>query len=136
MPDENIKLLTAGLEALNARDEEAIQAVVTDELEWRPAVTAGGSLERKVYRGKRAMIEYWTDLDADFDETRFFIERVEPIGTDRVLYRGRVTARGKASGVPLDLAVWGLWQIRDGKLVRGTAFRTEAEALEAAGPSE
>jgi ketosteroid isomerase-like protein len=136
MSAENIKLLTAGLEALNARDEEAIQAVVTDEMEWRPATTAGGSLERRVYRGKRAMIAYWTDLDADFDETRFFIERVEPIGADRLLYRGRVTARGKASGVPLDLAVWGLWEIRDGKLVRGTAFQTEAEALEAAGLSE
>ena len=136
MSEENIKLLKAGLQALNARDEEAIQAVVTDEMEWRPAVTAGGSLERKVYRGRRAMIEYWTDLDADFEETRFFIERVEPIGADCLLYRGRVTARGKASGVPLDLAVWGLWQIRDGKLISGTAFQSEAEALEATGLSE
>jgi ketosteroid isomerase-like protein len=136
MSEENVRLLAAGLEALNARDEKAIEAVAADDLEWRPAVTAGGNLERKVYRGKRGMIEYWKDLDADFDETQFFIEGIEPIGTDRVLYRGRVTARGKASEVPLDLAVWGLWHIRDGKLVRGIAFRTKAEALEAAGLSE
>jgi ketosteroid isomerase-like protein len=133
MSEENIELLKAGLQALNDRDEDASEAVAAEDLEWRPATTAGGSLERKVYRGRRAMIEYWTDLDADFDDTQFFIEGVQPIGNDRLLYRGRVKARGKASGVPLDLAVWGLWQIRDGKFARGTAFQTEAEALKAAG---
>jgi ketosteroid isomerase-like protein len=136
MSEENIRLLEAGLRALNDRDVSASEAVAADDLEWRPAATAGGNLERKIYRGKRAMIEYWTDLDADFDETRFFIDRVEPLGDDRLLYRGRVKARGKASGVPLDFAVWGLWQIREGKFARGVAFLTEAEALEAAGLSE
>ena len=135
MSEKNIRVLTAALEALNARDEAAIRALVTDELEWRPATTAGGDLERKVYRGKRGVIEYWVDLDSDFDDTQFLIERVEPIGDDRVLYRGRVTARGKASRIPLDLPVWGIWEIQGGKLVRGTAFQTESEALAAAGLS-
>ena len=135
MSEENVAVIMAGLDALNVRDEKAIEALATDELEWSPAVTAGGSLERKVYRGKRAMVEYWTDLDSEFDQTHFLVERIDPVGTDRVFYRGRVTARGKVSGVPLDIPVWGVWQVRNGKLIRGTAFRTEAEALEAAGLS-
>ena len=86
MSRENINLMTAGLAALNARDEEAVQAVVAEDFEWRPAATAGGNLERDAYRGKRAMIDYWTDLDASFDETRFYIERIEAVGADRVFY--------------------------------------------------
>ncbi len=47
-----------------------------------------------------------------------------------------VIARGSASGIPLDVPIWGLWEIRDGKLIRGYAFLSEQEALKAAGLSE
>ena len=65
------------------------------------------------------MLEYWADVDSVFENSQFHVQKVEAIDADRVLYRGRVTARGKASGVPLDVAIWGIWEIRDRKFGRG-----------------
>ncbi len=132
MSQENVEVLAAGIAALNARDADAIEAVAHDEVEWRPALTAGGHLEGSVYRGRSGMLKYLEDLDSAFDETLFEVEAFEAIGSNHVLYRGRVTARGKTSEVPLEVKVWGLWEIRDGKVFRGAGFLTEGEALEAA----
>jgi ketosteroid isomerase-like protein len=82
------------------------------------------------------MRQYLEDLDAGFDETEFTVERIENVDAHRILYRGRVNARGNASGAPIDAQVWGLWEIRDRKLIRGVAFLTKREALEAAGISQ
>jgi ketosteroid isomerase-like protein len=129
---ENVELMTRALQALNARDDRAVEALTTDETEWRPALTAGGHLERTVYRGKRGMTDYRDDLDRALGEWSFHIEAVEPVERNHVLYRGRFTGRSKVSGVPLDSAIWGLWRIEGGKFIRGVGYLTEAEALEAA----
>ena len=135
MSQANVKLMARGLEAINARDEDAIATLITDEMEWRPALTAGGHLERTVYRGRRGMLEYLDDLDRAFDEWSFQVEEIEAVGEDRVLYRGRFAARGRRSGVPLDSRIWGVWRIENGRFMLGTGFLTEAEALQAAGLS-
>ncbi len=76
------------------------------------------------------------DVDSGFAGLRFDVQSIEGLGPDRVFYRGRITARGSASGVPLDEPIWGLWELRDGKLFRGAGFLSEAEALKAAGLRE
>jgi ketosteroid isomerase-like protein len=138
MSEENVEVLAAAIDALNARDVdgETADALFHDEIEWRPARSAGGAVEGAVYRGKSGMIKYVEDVDSGFDELQFEIPKFEPVGSDRVFYRGRIIARGSGSGVPLDVPVWGLWEIRDGKLFRGVGFLTEKEALEAAGLPE
>lgn len=133
MFQENVEILRRGIEALNGREVEVLSELVHDEAEWRPALTAGGALERTVYRGPGGIAEYLDDLEATFADTRFHVESLDPIGSDRVFFRGRVTAEGRASGVPLDVPIWAIWEVRDRKVLRGVAFLNKDEALEAAG---
>ena len=99
-------------------------------------MTAGGELERPVYRGPQAMAKYFADLDDLFEDTVVHIDSLDPVGPHRVLFSGRVTARGRGSGVPLDQPIWAVYEVRDGKLTRGTAHRSLEEAVEAAGLPE
>ncbi len=48
----------------------------------------------------------------------------------------REIGRGKGSGVAVDRPLATLYTVIDGKIVRITTFRTEQEALEAAGLRE
>jgi ketosteroid isomerase-like protein len=132
MPEDQ-ELIARAVEALNRRDSDALAAQMHDEVEWRPALTAGGHLEGAVYRGRDGLVRYFTDLDAEFASTHLTAESIEPVREGRVLFRGRVRAVGRASGVSLDVPVWSVWEVRDGKVLRGTGFMSEAEALEAAG---
>ena len=134
--EKNLYLLAAAIDALNARDTGAIDALFHDDVEWRPALSAGGAVEAAVYRGKDGMVRYLEEVDNEFSEVRFDVEGFDPVGDENVLYRGRLAARGSASGIPLDVPIWGLWQLRDGKLCRGQGFLSEKEALQAAGLSE
>ena len=133
---ENVELVRRCIEAMNARDHEAVEGLAGADMEWRPILKAGGDLERQVYRGPAGVLQYFADLDELFEATEVQVEELEPIGLHHVLFGGRVTARGRRSGVPLDEHIWSLWEIRARKLHRGTAYRTRAEALEAVGPSD
>ena len=136
MSRENMDRLRQGIEALNRGDVDEIGELLHPEAEWRPALTAGGDLERPVYRGRAGFAEYLDDLAETFTSTYFQIESFEAIDANRIFYRGRATAEGRTSGVRLDVPVWAIWEFRDGEIFRGTAFLSEAEALQAAGLSE
>jgi ketosteroid isomerase-like protein len=127
-PPNNVDLLAEALRALNARDPEALQRLMHPDAEWRPALTAGGALEGTVYQGPQGPARYMEDLDDVFADTRVETTGVEEVAPDRVLWWGRVTARGRESGIPLDVEIWSLWEFRDGKVYRGDAFRSRAEA--------
>ena len=130
--DEDV--LREAIEAMNRRDVAAVRELMHDDGEWRPLLTAGGELERPVYRGPQGIEQYWRDLDDLFEGSHVRIESLEELGRGFVLFEGRVSARGRASGVPLDTHIWGLWQIRDGRVLHGTAFRTREDAVAAAPP--
>jgi ketosteroid isomerase-like protein len=136
MSQENVEVMRRVFESLNARSAETMEQLVTPDAEWRPVLTAGGDLERRVYRGSAGIVQYWTDLDELFEGTEVQVEEVEPIGQDHVLFGGRVIARGRKSGVPLDERIWALFELRDRKFFRGTAYRSRADALEAVGLRE
>jgi ketosteroid isomerase-like protein len=136
MSEENVEVMAAAIEVLNARDATAVDALFDEEVEWRPARSAGGAVEGAVYRGKKGMVQYIEDVDSGFDEVLFDIQSIDSVDADRVFYRGRMIARGSASGIPLDVPIWGLWTVQGGKLIRGEGFLSEKEALETAGLSE
>ena len=46
---------------------------------------------------------------------------------------GRLRARGRASGMDLDVPMGFVWTLRDGKVVRARTFSEQADALRAAG---
>ena len=133
---KNAVVVAAAIEALNARDKEMVAVLFDDAVEWRPALGREGAALGIVYRGRQGIIDYMDEVDQRLDGMLVDVIAIDPVGEDRVLYRARITARGSAGGIPVDVPVWGLWQIRNGKLFRGAAFLSEEEALDAAGLSE
>jgi ketosteroid isomerase-like protein len=57
-------------------------------------------------------------------------------GTDSVVACLHLTGRGKASGVEVDLRIYGHFKVRDGKIVYLYEYADRSEALEAAGLRE
>jgi ketosteroid isomerase-like protein len=71
-----------------------------------------------------------------FEDFTFEVERVTDLGGGTVVVAVTERGRGKGSGVLVERSVAALYNVLGGKIVRITGFRTEREALEAAGLSE
>ena len=57
-------------------------------------------------------------------------------GGDCVVQLYRLVGRGAGSGVPVSREIGALWQLRNGKLLKGEVYLDQRQALEAAGLSE
>jgi ketosteroid isomerase-like protein len=69
--------------------------------------------------------------DFHMEDSRFL-----DAGRDRVVVLYRLVGRGAGSGVPVSREVGALWQLRNGKLLKGKMYLDQREALEAAGLRE
>lgn len=74
------------------------------------------------YRGKdgvrkyhRELLEVWADCSAR-------AESFEDLG-DRVLVRVKASEVGKLGGVPAEMTVWHLWEVREGRSSASAATR-------------
>ena len=108
---------------------------LADDAEW---VTFGfpASEEWHVVRGREEFVEWFGTWTEDFQDWSMRIERVVDAGGDRVVVLTHQSATGKASGVPVELDSGTVWELKDGRMIRGIVYGSHAEALEAAGLSE
>jgi ketosteroid isomerase-like protein len=68
------------------------------------------------------------EIEADWDDLRLDPEEVVDLG-DRVLVLVRMRARVRDSDAELDAQVAHLWEFRDGRVVRWTAYGDRATAF-------
>jgi ketosteroid isomerase-like protein len=130
MSEENVEIVRQAVEAFNARDRDRLLGLMDPEIEFRSV------FERKTYRGLAEMVQYREDLDATLEEFHSEDDRFLDAGGDRVVYLYRVVGRGTGSGVPVNRENAILWQLRNGKLLKGEVYLDHAQALEAAGLRE
>jgi ketosteroid isomerase-like protein len=71
-----------------------------------------------------------------FDDYAYEVERLTDLGSGALLAVVTETGRGKGSGAPVNRSYAVLYTVIDGKIARITQFRSEQDALEAAGRSE
>jgi ketosteroid isomerase-like protein len=90
-----------------------------------------------VYHGQDRVRQFAEEWRASF-ETKTYRNLAETfIDAGGVIVVGhRVSGRGKASGVAVEMHRWSVYRIRNGLVIRIDMFGTKAEALEAAGLSE
>ena len=134
MSQENMEVVKRAIAALNDHDVESYLAYCTADVQLETPVS---SIEG-VYEGADGARRYFADIfefDPDF---RVTIERLEPIGGDRVLGFLRLNMSGRASGITLggDIPSANVWDFTDGKIKRVRIFLDRREALEAVGLSE
>lgn len=126
---ENSEIVRSIIAAWAEGDVEYIVARIAEDGELIPL---RAQLEGTTYRGREGARRFWEDLHADWEDLELPVEELRDLG-DRVLTLGRFTARGRASGVDLDVPIGQIWKLRDGEVVWMKAFSDPAEALRAAG---
>jgi ketosteroid isomerase-like protein len=95
-----------------------------------------GGDEEAIYGGE-ALAEFMRRWIGTFEEYRYEMDRLTDLGSGAVLAAGvSETGRGKGSGVPVNRSFAALYTVIEGKIARITMFRTDQDALEAAGVRE
>jgi ketosteroid isomerase-like protein len=95
---------------------------------------AGGP-EAPARQGHDALREWVKTMDEIWEDGRHEPEEFIDAG-DFVVVALRVRARRRDIQVPFDMPLFHVFEMRDGRIQRGTAYLDKAEALEAVGLSE
>lgn len=123
----SIDVLRRAYQAFKDGDAEALIAVADPEIEFGTSAAAPGG----TYRGHPGIRRYMKEIEGAFgDRWDAEIERVADAGDDRVILIARVFGQG-AAGEPLELHVAHIWQLRDGRLLRGTVYVDPEQAFAA-----
>jgi ketosteroid isomerase-like protein len=128
MSEENIEVIRRAFDAFNRGDSEGVAAALAPGFEYVATGALVGAFGE--YRGAEGFREFLDLFWEEFDEPK--IQSREMIDADDgvltwVTFRGR----GRQSGVETSLDLWHMWTLQNGKAVRGRAFRSKREALEA-----
>jgi ketosteroid isomerase-like protein len=129
MAQENVEIVRRGLEAF-VSDTEAFRDILHPEIEWYPI-----EKNRRPSKGIEAAMwdrNQWLDT---WDEHRLDVEEMVEEG-DSVVASVHITARGKASGVEVDVRFYPQVKVRDGKVVYIYDHEDREAAVEAARLSE
>jgi ketosteroid isomerase-like protein len=92
-------------------------------------------LDGRAYHGHDGLRRFVADVAEEWEEVQFEIEEIRDMGEQGVGF-GRFRARGRASGVELNIPLGWVGIVRNKKIVYSRFFSDPAEALEAAGLSE
>jgi ketosteroid isomerase-like protein len=125
----NAAIIRSVLDSWAAGDVETIVAAMAEDCELFPL---RAQLEGTSYRGHEGVRRFYEDLNADWENLRLPYDEVREVG-DRVVVFARLVARGRTSGVDLDVPIGQLWDLRDGRVVGLRAFTEPEDALRAAG---
>jgi len=117
-------------------DDEAIREMT--ERFWSPEVELRWSRrgpDARVYRGREGVIEAFREWLEPFSE--YYAEPLDFIEVgDRVVVPNRQWGIGSTSGIPVEVEVTWVFEIRDNQMARLDEYDTLEEALEAAGLRE
>jgi ketosteroid isomerase-like protein len=129
MPPDPTQLVRRFYEALNERDADTLDAMLTADGQLHTHV---GSVTGRVYsRGE--LRPYMADVAEVWDEVTQTLKDVTVLQDGRVLASVRFHARAKGSGVETDQTLGVLFEVGDGGLASMRAYASPADALAAAG---
>jgi ketosteroid isomerase-like protein len=134
MSQENVELVRRMWGRSNVEDVEDLPAFLVEffdpDIEWHDTPSLPGAA---VYQGHEALLRHIEDYLDAWADSRFEVEQIRAVG-DRVLTRGRYVGEGRQSGVTLeDNVVFGVYDLRGGRILRVRQFVDHAAALKAAG---
>ena len=98
------------------------------DLLWNP-------LEEDMSHGPDAVRAYYERWDSSWEEQEVTDEEFIDAG-DRVFVSALFRGRGRGSGATVEAYFYGVYALRNGKIVRMDEYTERAEALEAAGLKE
>ena len=127
---EQRALAEAAFGALNSGDLEAFLALTAEDVEFTSMVAEA---EGTTFCGHDGVRAWWESVRRAFEDVRWELFDIRGSG-DRGVTHLRMT--GTLGGVPVEQTMWQASLLRDGKVIWWASFRSEREALEAAGLRE
>jgi ketosteroid isomerase-like protein len=137
--EQNAEVVRELISAVNDRDLDRYLAHCTESIRLEtPWAEVEGA-----YEGPDAMRRFFSDLRDTLPDFQLVIERLEPIGAERILALLRVSATGRASGITAGADALGgsgrdfptatIYDLAGGKIGRIRVFLDRQEAFAAAG---
>jgi ketosteroid isomerase-like protein len=126
MSKENVEVVLKWLDAFE-HGRDALRELAHPEIEWAPfeeSHTPSHGIEAAMQ-----LRDQWMEI---WGEHQIEVEEVWD-GGDDVVVAHHVTARGRASGVDVDVRLYGHFRVREAKIVYVFEYQDRGEALEAAG---
>jgi ketosteroid isomerase-like protein len=126
MTGNQTELVARLFEAFNRRDADAIVSLCDPGMEFMaPTAEAVGRVGP--YVGPNGLQEYLFDVVRRWEELLITSGTIEQ-RDDQLLVRGRVYVRSHELGIR-DMPVAWIWQLRDGRFIRGEVFPDPEEAV-------
>ena len=130
MSQENVELLRSLQDDWNRGDTTVDAERFHPDLEYLPRRSA----TEGAYRGLAGLQSFIADTFEVFEKFELHFEFAD-LG-ERVLAWGHIHVRARGSGIETDIQSGGIFEFRDGKVVRWEDFGSKDAALEAVGLSE
>ena len=132
MSQENVELLRRGMAEANRVGLSEVNACLYyhSDVEYLPlrSATEGN------YRGIAGIERFNADTEEVFEKFELHYEFLD-LG-ERVLAWGVIRVRARGSGIETDIATGGVFDFRDGKIVRWEDFGSKEMVLKAVGLAE
>jgi ketosteroid isomerase-like protein len=132
MSQENVQVVRRGIDGFNRRDIAAILRDFDPDAEWVEDQRYPGAETFRGPAGVERSIRKWWDA---WGEIAMEVDETVDLG-DLVVLAGRVRARGHNSDVTVEAPFGGVYEFREGKVVRVQVLGSRDEALEAVGLRE
>ena len=128
MSAQHVAVAKRMYDARNRGDVDAVLAECDPDVEWYPHLaTLGG----KPISGHQGVREYMASLGEDWEFFRHEPEDFIDLGEQVVAFL-HTFARGKSSGIDVDVQVGHLISFKNGKVLRYVSYHDRDEALRAA----
>jgi ketosteroid isomerase-like protein len=131
MSQENVENARRSIDAFNRRDLDALLALMDEDVRGAPPLA---SLEGD-YHGHAGIRRWWESLFENLPDFAIEIIEVRDPGDLTIAVLGN-RAHGAVSDTPVEQQLWVVGEWRDRKVVWWRTFRSEDEALKAAGLQE
>jgi len=124
--DADFEVIRRAWAASSRFDEEGLRRELHPEIETVPF---GAAMEGKSYRGPDEVWHWMRDeIMPSWEVFEVLPEEFRRVG-ERILVTGRWHARGKASGVELDISATWVIEVRDGKITYWRTYTDRDQAL-------
>jgi ketosteroid isomerase-like protein len=129
MSQENVEIVRRFYEAMSRGDyAEALACLASD--------VVYGVLQEGPAHGPDAVKAMWDRWESEWEEGGTIVPEEFIDGGDRIVVAVHESGRARGSGIEVDVLVFNVFTLRDGKVVRKVELTKRSEALEAAGLSE
>ena len=131
MSKDDVELIREVTTILNEEGVEAILPYVHPDFEFSTPPQI--SLEPETYRGHDGLRRYFDQWSDAADRVRIELDEIFEGERDTVVFSGRLSARGRATGIETALPMAGVWHVRDRKATALEIHSTLDEARDSAG---